>query len=84
MGTGQPNRVNSVKLALRQAQGKLKGSILASDAFFPFPVNVEVAAKAGIKTIIQPGGSIHDEDVIAAAKKHGITMVFTGVRHFKH
>ena len=87
MGTGQPNRVNAVKLALRQAQGKLsktKGAVLASDAFFPFADNVELAARAGISTIIQPGGSIHDKDVIEATKKHNMTMIFTGVRHFKH
>lgn len=84
MGTGQPNRVNAVNLALDQAFGKTKGAVLASDAFFPFADNVELAAKAGISTIIQPGGSIHDKDVIAAAKKHNMTMVFTGVRHFKH
>ena len=84
MGTGQPNRVNAVKLALDQAFGKTKGAVLASDAFFPFADNVELAARAGISTIIQPGGSIHDKDVIAAAKKHNMTMVFTGVRHFKH
>ncbi len=84
MGTGQPNRVNSVNLAINQAKGKTEGAVLASDAFFPFPDNVELAAKAGISVIIQPGGSIHDEDVIAAAKKHRMTMVFTGVRHFKH
>lgn len=97
MGTGQPNRVNSTMLALHQAQGrkpedrnwsitkeKTAGAVMASDAFFPFPDNVELAAKAGISAIIQPGGSINDEAVIAASKKHGITMVFTGVRHFKH
>ncbi|MDP2632328.1 MAG: bifunctional phosphoribosylaminoimidazolecarboxamide formyltransferase/IMP cyclohydrolase [Candidatus Curtissbacteria bacterium] len=86
MGTGQPNRVNSVRLALRQAQGKLKmpGAVLASDAFFPFADNVKVAAKAGIAVIIQPGGSINDEKVINEAKKHRMTMIFTGVRHFKH
>lgn len=84
MGTGQPNRVNSVKLAMGQAKEKAKGAVLASDAFFPFPDNVELAAKAGIAVIIQPGGSINDDAVIAAAKKHGVTMVFTGVRHFKH
>lgn len=84
MGTGQPNRVNSVKLAMNQAKGKTEGAVLASDAFFPFADNVELAAKAGISVIIQPGGSIHDEDVIAAAKAHKMTMVFTGVRHFKH
>ncbi len=93
MGTGQPNRVNAVKLALdqafgsersRTAKGKTKGAILASDAFFPFADNVELAAKAGISTIIQPGGSINDDKVIAEAKKHKMTMIFTGVRHFKH
>jgi len=93
MGTGQPNRVNAVKLALdqafgsersRTAKGKTKGAVLASDAFFPFADNVELAAKAGISVIIQPGGSIHDKEVIEAAKKHSMTMIFTGVRHFKH
>ena len=84
MGTGQPNRVNAVKLALDQAFGKTKRAVLASDAFFPFADNVELAAKAGVSVIIQPGGSIHDKEVIEAAKKHNMTMVFTGVRHFKH
>ena len=84
MGTGQPNRVNAVKLALDQARGKTKAAILASDAFFPFADNVELAARGGISVIIQPGGSIHDKEVINAAKKHNMTMVFTGVRHFKH
>jgi len=84
MGTGQPNRVNSVKLALNQAKESSKGAILASDAFFPFPDNIELAAEAGIKVILQPGGSINDSKVIAAAKKHKMTMIFTGVRHFKH
>ena len=84
MGTGQPNSVNAVKLALDQARGKTKAAILASDAFFPFADNVELAAKAGISVIVQPGGSINDAEVIAAARKHGITMVFTGIRHFKH
>lgn len=84
MGTGQTNRVNSVMLALKQAGKRAKGAVLASDAFFPFADNVEVAAKAGISVIIQPGGSVNDEQVIKEAKKHRITMVFTGVRHFKH
>lgn len=84
MGTGQPNRVNSVKLALSQAKSRAKGAVLASDAFFPFEDSVDLAADAGISTIIQPGGSINDERVIADAKKHKVTMVFTGVRHFKH
>lgn len=84
MGTGQPNRVNSVKLALAQAKKKAEGAILASDAFFPFADNIEVAARAGVRVIIQPGGSINDDEVIDEAKKHRMTMVFTGVRHFKH
>src|SRR3972149_9006421 len=74
MGTGQPNRVNAVKLALDQAKGKAKSAVLASDAFFPFADNVELAAKAGISVIIQPGGSIHDKEVIEAGKKHYLTM----------
>lgn len=84
MGTGQPNRVNSLGLAMRQAKGKTEGAILASDAFFPFPDNVKLAAKAGISVIIQPGGSINDDKIVREAKKRGMTMVFTGVRHFKH
>ncbi|OGD94368.1 hypothetical protein A2697_00105 [Candidatus Curtissbacteria bacterium RIFCSPHIGHO2_01_FULL_41_44] len=84
MGTGQPNRVNSVKLALTQAKEKARGAVLASDAFFPFPDNVELTAESGISVILQPGGSINDLKVIDAAKKHKMTMVFTGVRHFKH
>lgn len=84
MGTGQPNRVNSVKLALAGAKARAQGAVLASDAFFPFIDNIELAARAGVAVIIQPGGSIHDQEVIAAAKKHKMTMVFTGVRHFKH
>lgn len=84
MGTGQPNRVNSVKLALAQGKNRIKGAILASDAFFPFADNVALAARHGIKVIIQPGGSINDRLVIAEAKKHKMTMIFTGVRHFKH
>ena len=84
MGTGQPNRVNSVKLALNQAKERARGAILASDAFFPFADNIELAAKSGIKVIIQPGGSINDKEVISEAKKHKMTMIFTGVRHFKH
>lgn len=84
MGTGQPNRVNSVRLAIRQAKDKTAGAILASDAFFPFPDNVRLTARAGISVIIQPGGSINDNQVIEEAKKHKMTMIFTGVRHFKH
>lgn len=84
MGTGQPNRVNSVKLALSAAGREAVGAVLASDAFFPFADNVLAAAKAGVSVILQPGGSIHDQEVISEAKKHHMTMIFTGVRHFKH
>ena len=84
MGAGQPNRVTSVHLALRIAGDKAKGSVLASDAFFPFADNVELAAEGGVTAIAQPGGSIRDEEVIAAANELNIAMVFTGTRHFRH
>ena len=84
MGAGQPNRVTSVHLAVRAAGDKAKGSVLASDAFFPFPDNIDLAAGEGVVAIAQPGGSIRDEEVIAAADKHNIAMVFTGIRHFRH
>ena len=84
MGAGQPNRVVSVHLSGRAAGEKSKGSVLASDAFFPFPDNIELAADAGITAIVQPGGSIRDDEVIGAADKHNLAMVFTGVRHFRH
>ena len=84
MGAGQPNRVVSVHLSQRAAGDKAKGSVLASDAFFPFPDNIELAAEAGITAIVQPGGSIRDDEVIQAANKAGLAMVFTGVRHFRH
>ena len=84
MGAGQPNRVNSVHLALRAAGERASGSVLASDAFFPFPDNIDLAAEGGIAAIAQPGGSIRDAEVIEAANKHHIAMVFTDVRHFKH
>ncbi len=84
MGAGQPNRVTSVHLSLRAAGEKAKGSVLGSDAFFPFPDGVEMAAQGGITAIAQPGGSIRDQDAIATANKYKIAMVFTGVRHFRH
>ncbi len=84
MGAGQPNRVVSVHLSQRSAGDKAAGCVLASDAFFPFPDNIELAAAAGITAIVQPGGSIRDGEVIEAANRHGIAMVFTGVRHFRH
>lgn len=84
VGAGQMNRVGAAKIALDQASDQAKGAALASDAFFPMDDTVEAAAKAGITAIIQPGGSVKDEDSIKKANEYGITMVFTGVRHFKH
>jgi len=84
VGAGQMNRVESGLIAFRHAGKEAKGSAMASDAFFPFPDNVENAAEAGVACIVQPGGSVKDDEVIAAADKHGIAMVFTGKRHFKH
>jgi phosphoribosylaminoimidazolecarboxamide formyltransferase / IMP cyclohydrolase len=84
VGAGQMSRVDSVKLAVMKAQTPLTGSVVASDAFFPFPDGVEEAAKAGATAVIQPGGSVRDNDVIAAADRLGLAMVFTGIRHFLH
>jgi len=84
IGAGQMNRVGAAKIAIEQAGEKATGAVLASDAFFPMDDTVEAAAKAGITAIIQPGGSIRDEDSIKKADEYGIAMVFTGVRHFKH
>jgi phosphoribosylaminoimidazolecarboxamide formyltransferase / IMP cyclohydrolase len=84
IGAGQMNRVGAAKIAIEQAAAKANGSAMASDAFFPMDDTVEAAARAGITAIIQPGGSIRDEDSIKKADEYGITMVFTGVRHFKH
>ena len=84
MGAGQPNRVVSVHLALRIAGDKAEGSVLASDAFFPFPDNIVMAAEGGVSAIAQPGGSIRDDECIEAANELGIAMVTTGTRHFRH
>ena len=84
VGAGQMSRVDSVKIAVLKAQSSLAGSVVASDAFFPFPDGVEEAAKAGATAVIQPGGSVRDPDVIAAADRLGLAMVFTGMRHFLH
>jgi len=84
MGAGQPSRVVSVELALKRAGEQAKDSVLASDAFFPFPDGPELAMKGGVTAIIQPGGSVRDEEVIAVANKYNISMVFTGTRHFRH
>lgn len=84
IGAGQMNRVGSANIALEQAGNLAKGAAMASDAFFPMDDTVEAAAKSGITAIIQPGGSIRDEDSIKKANEYGIAMVFTGIRHFKH
>jgi len=84
IGAGQMNRVISVDIAARQAGQKARGSALASDAFFPFRDGLDRAAAAGVTAIIQPGGSVRDEEVLAAAEEHGIAMVLTGRRHFRH
>jgi phosphoribosylaminoimidazolecarboxamide formyltransferase/IMP cyclohydrolase len=84
VGAGQMSRVDSVRLAVMKAQVPLAGSVVGSDAFFPFPDGVEEAAKAGATAVIQPGGSMRDSDVIAAADRLGLAMVFTGMRHFLH
>jgi phosphoribosylaminoimidazolecarboxamide formyltransferase/IMP cyclohydrolase len=84
VGAGQMSRVDSTQIAVRKAGERSRGSVLASDAFFPFRDNVDEAARAGVTAIIQPGGSKRDTDSIAACDEHGIAMVFTGVRHFRH
>jgi len=84
IGAGQMSRVDSVKIAVMKAQSSLAESVVASDAFFPFPDGVEEAAKAGAVAVIQPGGSVRDNEVIAAADRRGMAMVFTGIRHFLH
>ena len=84
IGAGQMNRVGSVQIALNQAKDKLEGAVLASDAFFPMADSLEILGESGIQAVIQPGGSIKDQESIDMANKYGMTMIFTGVRHFKH
>lgn len=84
VGAGQMSRVNAVDLACRMAEERARGSVLASDAYFPFPDGVERAVEAGVTAIIQPGGSIRDREAIEAADRGGVAMIFTGLRHFKH
>ena len=84
IGGGQPNRVDCVRIAAQRAGEKSRRAVMASDAFFPFPDSVEVAASAGITAIIAPGGSMRDSEAIAAADAQDIAMLFTGVRHFRH
>ena len=87
IGAGQQSRVDSVRIAIEKAKQHghdTHGCVMASDAFFPFADNIELAAGAGITTLVQPGGSMRDQEVIDAASKYGMTMLMTGRRHFKH
>jgi phosphoribosylaminoimidazolecarboxamide formyltransferase/IMP cyclohydrolase len=83
-GAGQMSRVDSVEIAVKKAGDRSEGSVMGSDAFFPFPDSIDKAAAAGVAAVIQPGGSKNDEAAIAACNRHGIPMIFTGRRHFKH
>jgi phosphoribosylaminoimidazolecarboxamide formyltransferase/IMP cyclohydrolase len=84
IGAGQMSRVDAVKVAVMKAAVSLKGSVAASDAFFPFRDGLDEVAAAGATAVVQPGGSVRDAEVIAAADEHGMAMVFTGIRHFRH
>jgi phosphoribosylaminoimidazolecarboxamide formyltransferase/IMP cyclohydrolase len=84
IGAGQQNRVDSARIATERSAGRAQGGVCASDAFFPFRDGLDVAAAAGVRAVIQPGGSVRDDEVIAAANEHGIAMVVTGERHFRH
>ena len=84
IGAGQQSRVDSAQIAVRKADGRAQGGVAASDAFFPFRDGLDLVAAAGVRAVIQPGGSVRDPEVIAAADEHGIAMVFTGRRHFRH
>jgi phosphoribosylaminoimidazolecarboxamide formyltransferase / IMP cyclohydrolase len=84
VGMGQVNRVDSAKLAVERAGERAAGSVASSDAFFPFADGLQILIDGGVKAVVQPGGSVRDEEVIAAAKEAGITMYLTGTRHFTH
>ena len=87
IGAGQMSRVDSARLGIVKAETvgmSVRGSVMASDAFFPFRDGIDAAAQAGVTAIIQPGGSVKDAEVVAAADEHGLAMVFTGMRHFRH
>ena len=94
IGAGQMSRVDAARIAARKAEdaasaagladSPVRGSVVASDAFYPFRDGVDAAAEAGAGAVIQPGGSIRDEEIIAAANEHGLAMIFTGIRHFRH
>jgi phosphoribosylaminoimidazolecarboxamide formyltransferase/IMP cyclohydrolase len=84
IGGGQTSRVDAVDIAAKKAGPRAQGAVMASDAFFPFRDGLDAGAKAGISAVIQPGGSVRDEEIVAAADERGIAMVFTGIRHFRH
>ena len=84
IGAGQQNRVESGQLAAQKAAGRAAGGVCASDAFYPFPDGIEAAAAAGVAVVVQPGGSVNDDAIIAAANEHGLAMLFTGERQFRH
>ena len=84
IGAGQQNRLDSARIAAGRAGDRVAGGVCASDAFFPFRDGLDAVVAAGVTAVIQPGGSVRDDEVIAAADEHGIAMVFTGERHFRH
>jgi phosphoribosylaminoimidazolecarboxamide formyltransferase/IMP cyclohydrolase len=84
VGAGQMSRVDAVRLAAWKAGERARGAVMASDAFFPFRDNIDEAARAGIQAVVQPGGSVRDQEVVLACNEHGLAMVMTGVRHFRH
>jgi phosphoribosylaminoimidazolecarboxamide formyltransferase/IMP cyclohydrolase len=84
IGAGQQSRVDAGEIAARKAAGRAKGGASATDGFYPFPDGIEAAAAAGVAAVVQPGGGIRDDDVIAVADEHGMAMVLTGERHFNH
>jgi phosphoribosylaminoimidazolecarboxamide formyltransferase / IMP cyclohydrolase len=84
IGGGQPNRVDCVRIAIQRAGERAQGAVMASDAFFPFPDSVELAAQAGVTAVVHPGGSIRDAETLAAANAANMALVLSGVRHFRH
>jgi len=84
IGSGQPNRVDCVRIAITRAGDRASKAVMASDAYFPFPDSVQESAEAGIRAVIEPGGSVRDQESIDAANANNMAMVFTGVRHFRH
>ena len=84
MGAGQQSRVDAAEIAARKAAGRAKGGASATDAFYPFRDGLDVAAASGVAVVVEPGGSIRDDEIIAAADEHGLALVFTGERQFRH